>query len=608
MNVNTTASIKESLSVVMKGNSSDILDLGDSSNIESLIDLNETLIQASEKLMTQLLSEGKLNSQIQRAPWMIGGEVFPQELKPKPFSTLDYGADNEAKEIDEADLIKIDGRFVYVAYGNLLVIWDIETGDLIANYTPPDWQISTLTSLFNFDTHAPTPRFSPSENEIQSPHLPIPTDFVQLLPIPPSLSQSPVSELILLPIMTTESSTIPLSDSSQAAGSDSPNPHFEFTHLEQWQDISNNPSTSPSSPVPTSTPICFESFGTASPSTINSNSKCPRASSRPFWYYDHFRLRIRGIFIKRNRVILLLESLVNESSFFSFDQRNQYYIHIVILDTSSLPQSFDIISHQFISHGQYETAVSTGSDIHVVTSIPVDYTSLEIEIQNLWTINMTVSEFETAFNKVAPSLIKSFLSSVMDRITRNGTIPKYSSWWPSQTNNSSLAEAFARKEVKYFIMSTLVSFADSQINFTFADAGFFSPFPIKNIYPLKDQLILVFGASQESIFYRLSLNEGEAASNSFLISLIGDIADRSSVSISGDYIRVATESTDIKETIEGIEIIETEIKHTISLSILKIPNRNETKSRIVSQISVFIDDTFFSYLRCFKDICYMGKF
>jgi hypothetical protein len=142
MNTNTNSSVKENPGFETKPNSSDSIPSKDSNNAEYLIDLHETLTQASEKLIAFLSSQQILNPPTNgRNPWMRWSENFPEGLRPKPHPALDYGSDNEAPDINEANLVITDERFVYAAYGSLLIIWDIETGDLVANFTPPDWQL-----------------------------------------------------------------------------------------------------------------------------------------------------------------------------------------------------------------------------------------------------------------------------------------------------------------------------------------------------------------------------------------------------------------------------------------------------------------------------------
>jgi hypothetical protein len=315
------------------------------------------------------------------------------------------------------------------------------------------------------------------------------------------------------------------------------------------------------------------------------------------------------MFVKNNRVILIIEKLITKVLDFSFSQRDTYYTYVVILDTSS--QSIHVISQELISHGRYEIAVSTGNDIHILTSIQIDYSAVENSIHDLRTSNKSILDFDASFIKVAPSLMKSFINSVMNQITRNGTVPRYSSWWPSERNNATLSEAFATREVNSFAMLTSFSVPDSGGKLALKDAGFFSPSPLEYIYPLKDQLLLIFPASNESALWSFKLNEGETATKSFSITLQGNIAKSSSVAIFGDCIRVATESNVIDNipdpNFDGT-IFKLHVNITILLSILKIPILNETTSQTLSRISLSSENESFSYLRCFKNICYVGKF
>lgn len=49
----------------------------------------------------------------------------------------DFGTNNQVNGVDEADLVKSDGIYVYAAYGDVLVIWNALSGAQIINVTMP---------------------------------------------------------------------------------------------------------------------------------------------------------------------------------------------------------------------------------------------------------------------------------------------------------------------------------------------------------------------------------------------------------------------------------------------------------------------------------------
>jgi hypothetical protein len=49
----------------------------------------------------------------------------------------DFETNNQEEGVDEADAVKSDGKYVYAAYGEMIVVWDALSGDLITNVTMP---------------------------------------------------------------------------------------------------------------------------------------------------------------------------------------------------------------------------------------------------------------------------------------------------------------------------------------------------------------------------------------------------------------------------------------------------------------------------------------
>lgn len=91
-----------------------------------------------------------IEGQIQSYDPFFAGPVFVDEVAetdtatgsvpaptPSAEGTTDYETNNQEEGVDEADLVKSDGTYVYAAYGDTLVVWEALTGDLISNISLP---------------------------------------------------------------------------------------------------------------------------------------------------------------------------------------------------------------------------------------------------------------------------------------------------------------------------------------------------------------------------------------------------------------------------------------------------------------------------------------
>jgi hypothetical protein len=56
---------------------------------------------------------------------------------PTAEGVTDFETNNQEKGVDESDMIKSDGKYVYAAYGDIVVIWNAATGKFVENYTLP---------------------------------------------------------------------------------------------------------------------------------------------------------------------------------------------------------------------------------------------------------------------------------------------------------------------------------------------------------------------------------------------------------------------------------------------------------------------------------------
>ncbi|KAI2504122.1 hypothetical protein MHU86_10322 [Fragilaria crotonensis] len=49
----------------------------------------------------------------------------------------DFETNNQVDGVDEADMVKSDGTYVYAVYGDAVVVWEAATGAYVTNYTLP---------------------------------------------------------------------------------------------------------------------------------------------------------------------------------------------------------------------------------------------------------------------------------------------------------------------------------------------------------------------------------------------------------------------------------------------------------------------------------------
>jgi hypothetical protein len=56
----------------------------------------------------------------------------------------DFDTNNQNDGVDEADMIKSDGTFVYAAYGDVIVVWNAKNGTFVTNYTLPAIDVSVI--------------------------------------------------------------------------------------------------------------------------------------------------------------------------------------------------------------------------------------------------------------------------------------------------------------------------------------------------------------------------------------------------------------------------------------------------------------------------------
>jgi hypothetical protein len=89
----------------------------------------------------------------QQATYYFWSRPVAKENIPSPSAegATDFETNNQERGVDESDLVKSDGKFVYAAYGDMVVIWNAATGKLVANYfLPPIYDfVPTSAPIFS---------------------------------------------------------------------------------------------------------------------------------------------------------------------------------------------------------------------------------------------------------------------------------------------------------------------------------------------------------------------------------------------------------------------------------------------------------------------------
>ena len=139
-------------------------------NLESKLD--SALIEVAKFIVNKVIATQKAEIQI-----VISSEIqsrrqqettlasFSDETSSFSKSRLASGkianeTNNQEGGVDEDDAVKSDGRYVYAAYGDILVVWDALTGNKITNITMPAIQTPSEPAAAPAPTTAPAARAS----------------------------------------------------------------------------------------------------------------------------------------------------------------------------------------------------------------------------------------------------------------------------------------------------------------------------------------------------------------------------------------------------------------------------------------------------------------
>ena len=64
-------------------------------------------------------------------------------------ATSTFRSNNQEANVDEADFVQSDGKFLYAAYGDVLLAWDIKNGKIVANITMPAIEYTPYNIVYN---------------------------------------------------------------------------------------------------------------------------------------------------------------------------------------------------------------------------------------------------------------------------------------------------------------------------------------------------------------------------------------------------------------------------------------------------------------------------
>ena len=64
-------------------------------------------------------------------------------------ATSAFRSNNQEANVDEADFVQSDGKFLYAAYGDVLLAWDIKNGKIVANITMPAVEYTPYNVIYS---------------------------------------------------------------------------------------------------------------------------------------------------------------------------------------------------------------------------------------------------------------------------------------------------------------------------------------------------------------------------------------------------------------------------------------------------------------------------
>ena len=348
----------------------------------------------------------------------------------------------------------------------------------------------------------------------------------------------------------------------------------------------------------------------------------------PFFNYQ-LKPVIKGMSLAAGRLVLYVQGYGVKIRFatpYASVLSNAYDTRIVILDTSTLPASIEVLSKQDIQ-GSFRDARSIGSDVHVVTTSYIDFSSL------IWRLNrwngeypdLNAPEYKAKAVSIAEPLIDDFAASLLREISMNGVapaIPKISLWQSDLGNNTNIVnELHNGRAIQVYVQLTSFSVQGLTGDATLSIAGAFTPSSWGYTYAIGGNLVFaaqgwnwspwLLGSSQTTYLMGFKL-DGASPTPAYLGSVDGYILNQYSLSVFEGHLRVATTVNTfwpVWQPLDGAPIFPERGSITNNtVHVLKIPTGTETVMKTVTGVpNLGKPGERLTAVRYFGDICYAGK-
>ena len=99
--------------------------------------INEVIDTQKTALQNVNIPEIQFRPQQEATPVESSAVSSDSNKSPSASGQTAFETNNQEGGVDEADAVKSDGKYVYAAYGDVLVVWDALTGEKITNVTMP---------------------------------------------------------------------------------------------------------------------------------------------------------------------------------------------------------------------------------------------------------------------------------------------------------------------------------------------------------------------------------------------------------------------------------------------------------------------------------------
>ena len=340
---------------------------------------------------------------------------------------------------------------------------------------------------------------------------------------------------------------------------------------------------------------------------------------------------IQGMSLVANRLVLYVQGYgdkVRAENNITSAFGNAYDTRIVVLDTSTLPDTIKVVTQEDVQGG-FRDARSIGNNIHLVTSSYINFYLLASPLSrdNPKFQGMNSAEYKTAATKMAAPLISKFVTLLKNDILLNGkapAIPKIAIWQTDIGNSTNVLERiYTNGAFEAYVQLTSFSVQGLTGDLTLSLAGAFTPSSWGYTYAVDGNLVFAAqgwnwspwwrGSSQTTYLLGFKLN-GASATPSYLGSVDGYILNQYSLSVHEGHLRVATTVDRFWPVWEpvvdanGVTIVPQPASTTNnSVHVLKIPTGNETTLTEVTRISgLGKPNERLTAVRFFKNICYAG--